>query len=287
MNTFNDSQMHTLLPNEFPALLNEIPDPPKKLYIEGSPIKESGVRIAVVGSRKYSEYGKRATESIISGLANYNVTIVSGCALGIDSIAHQAALRHNINTIGIPGSGLDKSVFYPRSNFFLRDKILEAKGSLLSEFEPNQKAERWTFPKRNRIMAGISHAILVIEAAEKSGTLITARLGLEYDREVMAVPGSIFSETSAGTNDLIRDGARPILSAQDIIEELSLEEKEDLEKETDNANEYGDILSNFSEKISRDEFIANVGNTEEALIILTKMELKGIIRIQGDTIYKN
>lgn len=279
-------KLRTLSPNEFPALLKEIPDPPETLYLEGASIPEDLTRIAVVGSRKYTDYGRRATEKIIRELAPYKVAIVSGCALGIDSVAHQAAIQNNMYTVGIPGSGLDRSVFYPRSNYFLKEAILQSGGSLLSEFEPLQPATKWTFPQRNRIMAGMSEAVLVVEAAERSGTLITARLGLEYNREVFVVPGSIFSETSAGSNRLIRDGASPVLSGQDIIEELGLVKKEETEGKNEDHPDHS-ILGQLSEETSRDEFVSLVGDAQEAQILLSKLELQGKITQRGNTIFKN
>lgn len=287
-------KLKTLSFREFPALLKEIPDPPELLYIEGAEIPEDGIRIAVVGSRKFTDYGKRATEKIIAELAPYNVTIVSGCALGIDSIAHNAALKNNLYTIGVPGSGLDKSVFYPSSNYFLKEKILKSGGTMISEFEPDQGATKWMFPKRNRIMAGISHAVLVIEATPKSGTLITARLGLEYNREVFAVPGSIFSEASRGANELIRTGASPVLSAADIIEELNLKKAENPTRRLFNEKDPKDqqnpetiFLEKFTDSISRDDFTALIGDTKKAQILITKLELSGKIRTHGNIIYKN
>lgn len=149
--------------------------------------------------------------------------------LGIDALAHTAALKVGLPTIAIPGSGLSDDVLYPKSNRPLASEILEAGGSLISEFDDDFKAAPWSFPKRNRIMAALSHATLVIEAEEKSGTLITARLAMEYNRDVMAVPGSLFSPTSAGTHNLIKDGATPIRSAEEICEVLKLSSKENQE----------------------------------------------------------
>jgi len=180
-------------PSEYPALLKEIPDLPEKLYYTGASIPQNNVLIAVVGSRKYTEYGKRAAESIIAGLRGYNVSIVSGLALGIDGIAHRAALKNDIQTIAVPGSGLDLRHIYPHSHRGLAEEILKKNGALFSEYEPDAKIYPSNFPARNRIMAGMSHAVVIIEAAPKSGTLITARLAMEYNREVFAGPGSIFS----------------------------------------------------------------------------------------------
>jgi DNA processing protein len=149
---------------------------------------------------------------------------VSGLALGIDAIAHRTALEVGLSCVGIPGSGLDDDVLYPRTNVSIARRIVESGGALVSEFEPTQRAAPWTFPKRNRIMAGMSHATLLIEATERSGTLITARLASDYNRELLAVPGSIFSEHSHGTHQFIKLGATPVTSASDVLAALHLEE---------------------------------------------------------------
>jgi len=272
--------------DKFPPLLKEIPDSPEKLYCLGNKIPENNVLLTVVGSRKYTEYGKRATESIISGLKGFNLSIVSGLALGIDAVAHRSALKNNMHTIAVPGSGLDKDHIYPRSHRGLYDEILKKSGTFISEFEPRAKVFPSNFPKRNRIMAGMSHATLVIEAAERSGTLITARLALEYNRDVFAVPGSIFSSVSFGTNKLIQDGASPVQSADDIIEELHLEKRDgeaDIQIGKDSESE---DVPFFEESISRDIFIKAVGDSKRAQILLSKLELQGKIVVKGDTVYK-
>ena len=205
--------------SDIPHLLKEISDPPKQLYIRGIlPSEDEYKFLTVIGSRKFSTYGKQVCEHLIRGLAGYPIVIVSGLALGIDSIAHQAALDNHLTTIAVPGSGLDDSVLYPASNRGLAQNILRAGGCLLSEFEPTFKATNWSFPQRNRVMAGIAHATLVIEAENTSGTRITARLATDYNREVFAVPGSIFSPASEGTNELIREGATPVTRAEDILD---------------------------------------------------------------------
>ena len=187
--------------NEFPAAFSpllEIPEPPEKLYYRGALPDDDTVLLAVVGSRKYSHYGKEACEQVVKGLRGYDITIVSGLALGIDSIAHRSALDAGLKTIAVPGSGLDDDALYPREHLQLAREIVEKGGALVSEYEPDFKATTWSFPRRNRIMAGLSKAVLVVEAERPSGTLITARLALDYGRDVFAVPGSIFSETSRG-----------------------------------------------------------------------------------------
>lgn len=265
---------------EWPPLLREIPDPPKKLFIRGILPPLDHKLLAVVGSRKYTSYGKEAVERLIAPLSGYPLTIVSGLAIGIDGLAHEAALRARLQTIAVPGSGIDDSVLYPRSNFLLGQKILQAGGGLLSEFEPTFTPTMWAFAQRNRIMAGMSHATLLIEAREKSGTLITARLASDYNREVLAVPGSIFSETSAGTHQFIRLGATPIRSSEEILEALGIESKKEppVSSRGDSPLEEK-IYALLSEPLVRDELIRRLEvSTPEANIALTKMELKSLIK---------
>lgn len=213
----------TLMPEDFPPLLLEIPDPPELLHVRGTlPNPKEYCYLTIVGSRKYTEYGERVTKHLISHLKGHPICIVSGLALGIDTLAHIAALETGLPTLAIPGSGLSDDVLYPKSHRHIAAKILQAGGALLSEYDNDFKATSWSFPKRNRIKAGISHATLIIEAEEKSGTLITARLANEYNRDVLTVPGSLFSPTSAGVHYLIKNGATPVRSATDILEILNL-----------------------------------------------------------------
>ncbi|MBI2065568.1 MAG: DNA-protecting protein DprA [Candidatus Zambryskibacteria bacterium] len=177
-----------LLPPDFPELLKEIPDAPEHLRYEGELPKKDNKLLAVVGSRKYSSYGRETCESLIAGLADSPVTIVSGLALGIDSIAHRAALRAGLQTIAIPGSGLDRKVLHPHSHVNLAEEIIENGGGLISEYDDTMPSGAWAFPRRNRIMAGMCHATLVIEAEKKSGTLITSRLVAYFRRSAYAHP---------------------------------------------------------------------------------------------------
>lgn len=202
----------------WPERLGEIPEPPKQLYIRGELPVIDHIWISIVGSRKYTDYGRRVCERIIRDLAGYPVVIVSGLAYGIDSIAHEAALEYNVPTCAVPGSGLDPSVLYPRRHSALARRIVEQGGCLVSEFESNEKAMPWMFPKRNRIMAGLSHAVVIVEASQKSGTMITARLGCDYNREIFVVPGRIDDPQSEGPLMLLGIGAQPLLSAQTIID---------------------------------------------------------------------
>ncbi len=265
---------------KIPKLLREIPDPPKKLYLVGSlPDEEKYIFLTIVGSRKYTRYGEEALRYILSGISNYPFVIVSGLAYGIDSIAHRLAMEFNLKTIAIPGSGLNEEVIYPSGNKKLAKEILKNGGALLSEFEPSQRAQTWTFPKRNRIMAGISHATIVIEAEEKSGTRITARLATEYNRDVFAVPGSIFSPSSQGCNSLIKEGAYPLSSAEDILKHFSFEKKEKEEKESiPLSKEEEKILQVLSSPKGRNELSRELKVPIHILNIhLSSLEIKGLI----------
>ena len=279
-------EIKKILPEDFPEVLHEIPEPPKELFLRGElPDPKKYYYLAVVGSRKYTSYGREAVERIISELKGYPICIVSGLAMGIDGIAHRAALDNGLPTVAIPGSGLDDKVIYPRTNLNLAREIIESGGALISEYEPDLHAAPWTFPQRNRLMAGIAQGTLVIEAEEKSGTLITARLAVDYNRNVFAVPGSIFSATSKGTNKLIRQGATPITSGEELLQELGFvedkpfqtEEKQlDLTLYTPGEQE---ILILLDTPTSREDILASISlSPSEALSTLTVLEIKGAIR---------
>ena len=276
-------EIKLLAKKDWPPLLAEIPDPPSKLNILGNlPDPDKYTYLAVVGSRKYSNYGKDACENLIAGLAGFPIAIVSGLALGIDGIAHQAALKAGLLTIAVPGSGLSPLVLYPPSNRHLAENIIKNSGCLLSEFEPEFQATPYSFPKRNRIMAGISVATLIVEASEKSGTLITARLALDYNREVLIVPGPIFNEGSAGTLRLLKDGARPVTTSEDILEALSLDNLLGAKKEKDlsELSEQEKFVYQIiiTEPMSRDEIIIESKLTvTEISTTLSLLEIKGYI----------
>ncbi|MCC6290468.1 DNA-protecting protein DprA [Candidatus Nomurabacteria bacterium] len=278
------SAINRLSPDTFPPQLREIPEPPKELYLEGAWPSPESVLVTIVGSRKYSNYGREACEKIISELSGYPIAIVSGLAIGIDTIAHKAALAAKLYTLAVPGSGLERRVLHPASNRQLADQILESGGALLSEFPPEYPAGLHTFPRRNRIMAGLANAVLIIEAGEKSGTLITARLATDYNRDVYAVPGSIFSAGSVGTNNLIRQGATPIMSGGDLLTALGFElpnesaqQKLNLDELSEPEKKIYEILS--VESMHRDELIRILElPTSEANSLLGIMEIKGIIK---------
>ena len=214
----------TLTREQFPKRLLQIPSLPTSLYIRGIYPDESNKFLAIVGARKFTPYGKEVTEKLVAGLSGYPIVIISGLALGIDSLAHESALRAGLTTIALPGSGLDGSVIYPRTHRTLAERILEHGGSLVSEFAPTERAAPWMFPMRNRIMAGLADAVLVIEAEQKSGTLITTKYATDFNRDVFAVPGNIFSSNSAGPHTLLDLGAKIIRNSSDILEGLGITE---------------------------------------------------------------
>jgi len=204
---------------EYPARLKEIYDYPPLIYIRGSLLPEDEWCLAVVGTRRATVYGRQVTEEIVADLARSRITIVSGLAKGIDSIAHRAALEAGGRSIAVFACGLDS--VYPAENLELARNIMQH-GALISEYPLGTRPKADNFPRRNRIMSGLSLGVLVVEAGETSGAMITARLALEQDREVFAIPGSILSPTSQGTNSLIQEGAKLVCDYTDILEELNL-----------------------------------------------------------------
>lgn len=271
-------------PTGLPSQLLEIPQPPKKMYRVGT-IPSAQKYLAVVGSRKFTDYGKEVCTLLIEALKDTPTVIVSGLAIGIDSLAHETALSIGLKTIAVPGSGLSPTVLYPYQNRKLAYTIVDAGGALISEFEPKTEGAPWTFPQRNRIMAGLSHAVLVIEANEKSGTLITARFGLDYNRDVLAVPGAITSPTSQGTNKLLRQGALAITSPDDLREALgfgpkTIDTQQSLFKTYDNCSKEELKLIEILrvKQISKDVLIRESGlPIVQANIALSMLEMKGII----------
>jgi DNA processing protein len=210
-------QIVTLADPEYPPLLLQIPDPPPFLYVYGS-MGNTAKSIAVVGSRNPTRYGISITRHICSDLASAEITVISGMARGIDSAAHEGALLGKGKTIAVLGSGLEK--IYPAENLKLFHKIAE-NGAVISEFPLLTEPEGHNFPIRNRVISGISLGTVVVEASNKSGSLITARLAADQNREVFAVPGSIQSFKSIGTHALIKQGAKLVEHSKDILEELS------------------------------------------------------------------
>ena len=210
------ARLVTLLDKEYPSLLKEISDPPPFLYLKGK-LPNSSTSIAIVGSRRASDYGISVTARLSRELAEQGVTIVSGLALGVDAAAHRGALQLSGATVGVLGCGID--LIYPPENRGLY-REMEEKGAIVSEFAPGTPPDAPNFPRRNRIISGMSRGVLVVEAAERSGSLITARFALEQGREVFAVPGNINFRASRGTNSLIKEGAKLVETVADIMGEL-------------------------------------------------------------------
>lgn len=274
---------------DFPRRLLEIPQPPKTLNYRGNLPGAELKLLSIVGSRKYTTYGKQVVDELVGGLKGYPVGIVSGLALGIDSLAHEAALRNNLYTLAIPGGGIADEVIYPATHKPLAHRILESGGGLLSEFDPTFRATNWSFPQRNRLVAGISHATLLIEAAEKSGTLITARLATDYNRELLVVPGSIFSKTHAGVHQFLKLGATPVTCAADILDVLHIDtstEPKTITLPTLTPDEQA-VISALHEPLGRDELIRLLNiPIEKATQLLMMMELGGHV-VQDSGVYRS
>ena len=273
----------------YPRLLKEIYDPPFCLFIRGT-LDNADCSLAVVGSRKHSPYGQQATEMLIAPIAQAGIPIVSGLAIGIDSVAHQTALRHGGPTIAVLGGGVDDQHIAPRAHLPLAHEIIKRHGAVISEYPPGMMPTAYTFPARNRIIAGMTIGTLVIEAAEGSGALITAQCALDSNREVFAVPQNITSETSAGVNHLIKTGAKPVLSADDIFEALNLRDIKQYGTNNDivpDSPEEAKILPFLSKEPAHIDTIAKnaVLPTSAISSALTLMEMKGKVKNLGGMMY--
>jgi len=287
-------EQYKITPDQYQQLLKEIKYLPKELNVIGNIPDKDHKFLCIVGARKYSPYGKEVCKRLISGLKGYPITIVSGLAIGIDSISHECAIEFGINTIAFPGSGLSRYALYPAQHYQLAQKIIENGGCLISPFKDNQVGTTWTFPFRNRLMAGISHATLIIEARKGSGTLLTAEYATEFNRDVLAVPGSIFSELSYGPHMLIKSGATPITSANDVLEALGFEAIKDTSQKSlldiidknlsENEKSIIDYLkiSNLSgtDLIEKTGLSPTIFNTT-----ISELELKGLL-IESGGLYK-
>ena len=256
----------------YPKALMEIHDPPKILYIAGKHKDMlNNFCIAIVGSRKATSYGKMAASRISTDLARSGVVVVSGLAYGIDSAAHAAAVRKG-ETIAVLGNGID--VIYPRANARLFEEVKEH-GCLVSELPFGTQPQKWTFPKRNRIIVGLSMGVVVVEAAHRSGSLITARLALEEGREVFAVPGEMFSKTSEGTNNLIKQGAKCVTSADDVLDEFGY--LKIVDKSEKSADPVIACLKGGPKSVEEIHQITGV-TIEDLNVKLTMLEIDGNVR---------
>jgi len=271
---------------DYPKILKEIHNAPKQLYVRGDLPKDHNLNFAIVGTRAASEYGKTLAFKIAKELAELGFNIVSGLALGIDTQAHLGALEGKGKTTAVMGSAIDDNSIYPSENLNLVKKIISSGGAVISEYEPGTKSEIWFFPERNRIISGLSQGVLVVEAPEKSGALITARLALEQNREVFAIPGSIFSKNSFGANNLIKSGAKVVTSVDDILEELNLTDlkvKKGIE-EKENLTEEEKIILNIIEKeLIHIDKICKISKmaANKVLSIVSLLEIRGIIKNIG------
>lgn len=280
----------SLKDENYPSLLKQIPDSPYILYMKGDPDCLRMPLVAIVGSRKLTEYGNRVAFGFAKELAKNNVCVVSGLAFGIDACAHRGALDAKGKTIAVLGNSLDADSIAPRTNFGLSEEIIESGGLLISEFPIKTSADVWTFPARNRIMAGMSMGTLVVEAAKESGSLITANLALDYNREVFSVPGPIFSPQSEGTNMLIKSGAKLASSGKDILEELRLDQVADSRDEKfsgDLSEEEKKVLGALSHEGKHVDIIIKLTKLETSAIssTLSLLEIKGLIKNIGGQNY--
>ena len=275
----------TIKDDVYPECLKEISNPPLKLYYKGNLdlLKEERL-IAVVGTRNPSSYGKLCCEYMVKKMSRANITIVSGFAKGIDSIAHKTSLLTDGKTIAVIASGLD--IVYPASNLSLYREI-EEKGLILSEYEAGVKPFKSNFPQRNRIIAGLSRGTIVVESKDRGGSLITADLALEFNRDVYAVPGDVFSEYSKGCNNLIRDSrAKSLSNINELLKDYSweIEEKNDNNKYTQNQIL---ILNSLSSEKNLDNILIETKIEQtEILAELMTLEIMGVIKSIAGGRYK-
>jgi len=275
---------------DYPKLLSAINDPPKKLYYRGQLAICNQSTLAAVGSRQHSDYGRQACQQIIGPLARQGIIIVSGLALGIDGLAHQAALDNQGQTIAVLGSGVDQLTVHPASHRQLAENIIRQDGLLISEYPPGFKPTNYSFPQRNRIIAGLSLATLIIEAAKKSGALITAQCALDYNREVLAIPHPITAKTGEGANNLIQTGAGLVNKPEDIINLLHLPKPRQPIRQpptwpTDPAE--AKILKILSTAAKHIDLIIKESQLDSSVVNgkLTLLEINGLIKNIGGMVY--
>jgi len=275
----------TIFDKDYPKLLRHIPHPPFLLYVKGSTQTWQNECFGVVGTRALSEYGKRATPHIVLDLARAGFTIVSGLAAGIDTLAHKSALEAGAKTIAVLGTGIDDKTLYPQVNLPLARKIVEKGGAVMSEYAPGTHGTKFSFPQRNRIISGLSKGVLVVEADYLSGAMITAKYALEQNRDVFALPGSIFAKTSEGTNSLIKIGAKLVARVDDILEEYNMQTKNRKSKVKIVAEspEEEKILAALTEKpMTADDIIRKTGlAVSQVNVTLMIMELGKKIKNLG------
>lgn len=252
----------TILDKDYPPLLKQTSDPPYLLYVRGTLEPAHKQCFGVVGTRAISEYGKRVTPHITLDIARAGFTIVSGLAAGVDTLAHKTAIEAGTPTIAVLGCGIDDATVFPAQNINLARKIVEKGGAVISEYAPGAHATKFSFPQRNRIVSGLSQGVLVVEADEQSGAIITAKCALDQNRDVFAIPGSIFSKTSIGTNDIIKTGAKLVTSANDILEEYQMvvnSKQQVLSIKPENENEEKILSALTDEPITANDLVRVTG----------------------------
>lgn len=274
----------------YPSLLREIHEPPADLYIRGNiEVLQYPQLLAVVGSRKASVYGKQCVSQLLPPVIKAGIGIVSGLAYGIDSLAHRTTLENKGLTIAVLGSGIDNATIYPRSHISLAKSIIEAGGAIVSEYAPGTPASQFHFPARNRIIAGLCQATLIIQAAERSGSLITGRLALESNRDVCAVPGAITDPLAAGTNQLIRQGAAPIVAANDLLDLYGISTHSNANTEPSSLSESEQLIYSVltSDGVSLDQIIEQSKMpSAQVLTLITQLELSDLIQHAGTLYYR-
>lgn len=268
----------------YPSTLKTITPAPKKLYLRGTLPDPARPTVAIVGTRRFTRYGKEWTERIAADLVRAGVIIVSGLARGIDATAHAQAVAAGVSTIAVLGSGIDDASLYPRQNLELAHRILDTGGCLVSEYPEGTRGTSYTFPERNRIIAGLSLGTLVTEAPIKSGALITARHALDYNREVFAIPHPLGYFTGEGCNELLSQGAHFVQSARDILEVLEIAVPEKiLDYVPQNETETKLLAALSREPMHIDALIAETGiASADVVTTLTMLELKGVVKNMGE-----
>jgi DNA processing protein len=273
----------TLADAAYPRLLREIPAPPPVLYLRGTLEADDDRAVGIVGTRRFTPYGREMTATLAGDLAAAGVTVVSGLARGIDGVAHQAALQAGGRTIAVLGCGPD--IVYPPEHRNLTDRIVD-QGAILSEYPPGRQPDAQNFPARNRLISGLSLGVIVVEAPERSGALITADFAADQSRDVFAVPGSVLAAASAGNNRLLRDGARLVRSAADVLEDLGLDagpDGEPVQQSLPLGESERRLIAVLTREPQHIDELAALADLPiaEASAFLTILELNGLVRNAG------
>lgn len=273
---------------DYPNYLREIPTPPPLLYLQGDLLEQDRWAVAVVGTRRLTSYGRQVTRDLVAGLVQNNITVVSGLARGIDAVAHKTAVELGGRTLAVLGSGLD--AIYPADNRALAQEITQGHGAIISEYGLGVQPEAKNFPPRNRIISGLSLGVIIVEAGERSGALITTNFALEQNRDVFAVPGNINSPASQGPNKLIQEGAKLVTRVEDVLEELNLHmvaERTAVQLVLPETAEEIALYTQLSAQPVHIDDLSRSTGLPTALVssTLTLMELKGMVQQVGGMNY--